>query len=240
MKIHNVMEETVLAKVREIFEDEAGPGPGSFCTCPQCELDVACYVLNQMPPKYILSGRGLAHYEIDYLKRVQTEADLAAQIRMAIDAVSQAKRPHFDHDLREFEPVPKGDFFNIPTLSGRVFNSANFEPVADIDVSLLFDGELSQMISPNWQNPQTVAANTPGAFNFWTLPFPADKANDERTFEFEIAIDDSKFEPLRHYFEVSVAPEDAYIDYYRLSRSFQIKDIYLLPRQISEAGQTSG
>ncbi len=96
------------------------------------------------------------------------------------------------------------------------------------------------MISPNWQNPQTVAANTPGAFNFRTLPFPADKANDERTFEFEIAIDDSKFEPLRHYFEVSVASEDAYIDYYRLSRSFQIKDIYLLPRQISEAGQTSG
>ena len=71
MEIRNLMEDAVLAAVGELFElEEKDPRLG-LCTCGQCRLDVACYVLNRIKPEYILSGRGLAYSERDMLEKVQ-------------------------------------------------------------------------------------------------------------------------------------------------------------------------
>ncbi len=52
MKIKNVMEELVEEKIEGIMK-EAG-----CCTCERCEADVAAYVLNRIPPKYVATEKG--------------------------------------------------------------------------------------------------------------------------------------------------------------------------------------
>ena len=86
------------------------------------------------------------------------------------------------------------------------------------------------MISPNWQNPHAIASNTPGTFNFWPVPYKADRIGEQKNFEFEVTVDDSNFEPFRYYFDVRVVSEGSYIDYYRLDKSHQVKDVYLVPK----------
>lgn len=52
LKIKNVMEELVFDKQEDIMK-EAG-----CCICEQCKLDVAAYVLNRIPPKYVVTEKG--------------------------------------------------------------------------------------------------------------------------------------------------------------------------------------
>ena len=65
MKIHNQMEDLVLNIVDEMF-DSKDIQESDICTCGQCRLDVACFVLNRISPEYIISSRGLAHLNSDY------------------------------------------------------------------------------------------------------------------------------------------------------------------------------
>lgn len=52
LKIKNVMEELVFDRQEGIMK-EAG-----CCTCDKCKLDVAAYVLNRIPPKYVVTEKG--------------------------------------------------------------------------------------------------------------------------------------------------------------------------------------
>ena len=63
MIIHNVMEDLVYDEVNKLF-DEAEEKKESWltCSCMQCRVDTMCYVLNRLKPRYIKSGRGLAHF----------------------------------------------------------------------------------------------------------------------------------------------------------------------------------
>lgn len=228
MKLHNVMEDIVGAMVEEIFAAEELSGTNGFCTSDQCKLDVTCLVLNRVTPKYIVSGRGLTHFDIDYLDKLQREADLASQIYAAIEVVSNNQRPLRGEPQQN--ETAAGPCFNPPTFTGRVFNSVNFEPVSDVDVMLYRDGECVAMISPNWQNPVRIVPNTPGSYSFWTRPIMAETADQEETLEFEIAIDSDDYEPLRHYFQLSIRAQDGTSDYFTVDQNVQVKDLYLVPR----------
>ncbi len=230
MRIHNLMEDMVLKVVNEIFDDEEAKKSMGFCTCHQCRLDVACYVLNRLPPMYMISSRGLAHIESDYQHRVQLEADIVALAREGIEQVSSAKRPHFPHQDEEEEEMPEGPFFNFPQIVGRIYNSSNFEPVCGIDVSLLLGGNLAKMVNPNWENPYPIAENTTGVYSFWPYPLGADSRGLKKEVELEIAIDDARFEPLRHFIKLELESEDGFLQYLSGNRIFNVEDIYLVPR----------
>ena len=63
MIIHNVMEDIVSDEVNKLFDEaEQKKEDWVTCTCIQCRHDVMCYVLNRIKPRYIKSGRGLAHF----------------------------------------------------------------------------------------------------------------------------------------------------------------------------------
>lgn len=232
MIIHNMMEDIVIEMIKNIFSDEKALLSKNFCTCKQCELDVVCFVLNNIPSKYIISGRGLARLESNYLEQKQEEADLVTLIHMGIKTVSSAMRPHFVHDEEE-QPLSEsntGAYFNIPTLTGRIFSTTNFEPVTNVFVSLLFNGESLRMLNPNWQNPQELVQNTAGTFSFWPYPIKAKRRGLEKDFDFEIFINDSKYEQLIHYINISVTSESEFADYYRINKNIKVNDLYLLPK----------
>jgi competence protein ComFB len=231
MIIHNMMEDIVIEMVKNIFSDERKSTDRKFCTCSQCELDVICFVLNNISPKYVISGRGLARLESNYLEQKQKEADLVSLIHMGIKTVSGAKRPHFLHNSEEHpDLITANAYFNIPTITGRVFNTTKFEPAADVTVSLLYNGEPLKMLNPNWQNPQKLVTNTQGAFSFWPRPVEAKKEGLKKDFEFEIIIDNDNYEKLIHYINISVTSESAFVDYYRINKNIKVDDLYLLPK----------
>jgi competence protein ComFB len=231
MEIHNVTEDIVLDAVNEIFDEiEREAKADRPCTCYQCRLDTACYALNRLTPRYVVSSRGVARAETDSIEKQQEEADVVSLVHEGMQKIAKSKRPHFEHlNRRESPRVAEGPVFNFPTLVGRVFNGQNFEPLIDIDVFLLSEGKLTPMLDPNFQNPYRLISNTAGTFSFWPQPVPAEGIGIERKFEFAVAAAAPGLEELRHYFEVTVTSEYEATTSFSMQRTYKIPDLYLFP-----------
>ncbi|MCL2705728.1 MAG: late competence development ComFB family protein, partial [Spirochaetaceae bacterium] len=70
MKIHNLLEEIVASSVNEYFNSLSSDNKLESDS-EQCRLDITCYVLNNMLPKYVVSTRGIIHHSLDYTKKIQ-------------------------------------------------------------------------------------------------------------------------------------------------------------------------
>lgn len=229
MQLHNLMEDIVLEKVNEIFDEEAQTKGKGFCTCNQCRMDVTCYVLNRIQPQYMLSSRGLAHLRSDYQYDMQKAADLMGLINEGRQKVSHRRRPNVSHDHETETTRPEGPLFNFPTIVGRVFNGKNFEPLKDVEISLLSDGELVLMINENWQNPYPIADQTAGNYTFWPYPVAASSLGEKRGFEFELYMEEPGFDEFHHFFEIELISEETFNDLFHLQRSYKLEDLYLFP-----------
>jgi len=203
MNIYNQKEAQVFSLIDDIFGEEKEKREPAFCVCGQCRLDVACYVLNRVEPRYVISERGVAHTEGHYQAKIQETADLAALIHEGIDRVSSQKRPDFPHTGEPKQRVEQRGMMFFPMIKGRVFNGNTFEPVCNIDVFLNIDSEPVEMVDPNWQNPCHIYDNSSGSFYFLPKPFKPGSSLLDDPVRFEILIDDLRFEPLRHFFSIS-------------------------------------
>jgi competence protein ComFB len=232
MNIHNQRETQVISFIDEIFAEERGKAERAFCTCSQCMLDVACYVLNRLDPRYVVSERGVAHTEHTYPDKVQETADIAALIHEGIDRVSALKRPDFPHDDISQTEKGAGVAYNFPIIKGRVFNGNTFEPVSEIDVYLRMDTGPVEMVDPNWKNPCHIYSS--GSFFFLPKPLPVSQQPAADSFKFEILIEDDRFEILRHFFIVTPVKGDAEAATLHANEGFSTEDLYLFEK---EAGQ---
>ncbi len=232
MTVHNYAEEEVLAKVQEIFDAEQAKELKRFCTCEYCRTDVACFALNRVQPLYQTSGRGLAHREMDYQEKLQREADLVSLIYRGIERITETRRPHGYRVAEEIEEAaPQGCFFNFPQILGRLFHSTSFAPLWKIEVRLLSEkGEVMRMTDSRWTNPCLIPESTPGVFSFWPVPEKAKASGQAKSLELEVAVDDEAFEPLRHYFTVSLVSQEGYLKYESASRILTLPDLFLIPR----------
>lgn len=232
MEIHNGTEDIVLRTVNEICDEIEREGKTDRpCTCYQCRLDTACYVLNRTAPRYVISSRGAVRVESEPMVRQQEDADVVALIHEGLQRVAKSQRPHFEHDAARREaPAPvEGPAFNFPTIMGRAFNGANFEPLSDIVVTLQCGGKQTQMIDPNWQNPFKLLANTAGTFSFWPISETAKTVGETRKFEFTVVAAGNGFEELRHFFEIEVVSEAKATGSFSMQRTFKLPDLYLFP-----------
>jgi len=230
MEIRNAMEDAVKVMVEELFEREDREKSLGYCTCDQCKLDVACYVLNRVKPEYIVSSRGLAYSEKEGLDKVQRQADLISLVKEGWGKVSHSPRPTSDHVVgKPINSGREGPVFNFPTIMGRVFDGRTFAPLGEGVVRLLSDSAEADMVDPNWQNPFVLAGATGGTFIFWPGPVAASLAGGERKFAFEIKVEIPGFEILSHYIEIDVAPEHSVRLDFSLQRVYKIPDLYLFP-----------
>lgn len=229
MRVHNLVKDLVIQKVEEMFSRKDELKSRDLCLTQDCMQDVVCYVLNRTQPEYVVSGRGMAHAESqDYNKKLQKQADIMRLIQEGMEAVSRRRRP------REGSVNPEelqGSFFNFPSIIGRLFNGENFSPISGINVYLMEGGVPVPVIDPNWQNPYQMVVNTAGTYLFWPHPQRAESEGIEKTFQFEISVEDPQYESFRLPFEIKVVSQNRFVDFVNSSDSFRLKDQYLFPRE---------
>jgi competence protein ComFB len=81
MELHNTMEDLIIARVGDIFDTITKEGnPANYCTCTQCRIDTACYVLNRTQPHYIISNRGVARVQQETHENQQKLADITTLV----------------------------------------------------------------------------------------------------------------------------------------------------------------
>jgi competence protein ComFB len=112
---------------------------------------------------------------------------------------------------------------------GRLFDGVTFAPISDIQVELRCNGELVGMRNANWQNPYTVVTATPGAFTFWPAPVPAEGADINQVFEYNLKIDSPGYEPFHHFFKIPSVSKIQTPYSYSLDRTFKLPDLYIFP-----------
>jgi competence protein ComFB len=230
MEIRNIMEERVLSLVNEICDDDEEQGVKKYCTSPQCRLDAACYVLNRIPQRYITSGRGFAYLQQDLQDNIQLQIDMVKFIHEGLQRVTSIQRSFYaDQDDASDIALPAEYYFFLPTIRGRLFNGANFEPLVDVDVMLTSHNQLALMVDNRWSNPYKIAINTPGTYLFWPHPIVAESAGIEKVFEFVIELEHADFEPFRHYVSLPVVSEATRSPKSHI-RDYNVNDLFVMPR----------
>lgn len=230
MEVHNTVEDLVLARIDEIFNNiEKGDNPDRLCTCAQCRVDTACYVLNRTTPQYIVSNRGAARMEQEPIKKQQENADLTTLVYEGIRRVNHNQRPSTLHKVNQAKENLETPVFNIPTIVGRVFNGSNFAPISGVQVQLFRNGDLVTMKDDNWQNPCTLVVNIEGTFTFWPNPIPANANNIHQVFEFNIRVESEEYETLNHFFKIPVISDAQAVSSFSLVRTVKLPDLYLFP-----------
>ena len=230
MELHNASEDIVFRMLNEIFDSIAEAGNRErLCLCEQCKMDTVCYILNRIPPRYIVSSRGISHLEKDWAWKQQTRVDVATLAYKGLRLVNHNLRPTSKHgEPAPEEKAPAGKVFDIPTITGRLFDGKTFAPIDGTKVELWGAGKLVAMRNPNWQNPFTLATRTPGAYTFWPAPVPADTPDMNRLFDYHIKIEDPQYETMTHHFKVPAISDDK-ASAQTSGKTFKLPDLYLFP-----------
>ncbi len=227
MKVHNLMEDVVTKVVDDLFKDESRVKP-DIAGCMRCKMDVVCYVLNRLKPEYIISGRGLIHFEEDYHNKIQLEADIISIASEGIKKITDIQRPYYnttEKNILKDSPY----FFNFPAILGQILNGKSFEPLDNVLVSLFMDGKPVMMIDNTWENPYLVVKSTRGNFSFMPMPVPTDKEKEKRLFSMELKIKKEGFEELNHFFDLALESETELKASYNIEWTYKTEPLYLFP-----------
>lgn len=207
MEIHNTTEDAVWAVIDEICREEEQSQAYHYCTSRACRIDAACYVLNRVPPRYVSSGRGMAHFESRYIEDPQLHVDIYTLAHEAFRRVTQVQRSYYHDESGRPAGSHSGPVYRFPTIKGRIFHALTFEPMKDIDITLLEHGEPVEMVDPRWNNPYRVVSHTNGTYLFRPAPRDAEESGQVARFEFELRAEATGFEPFRHFFELELTSD---------------------------------
>ena len=91
--LKNYMEDIVLNKMPVVLKKMEG-----ICECERCHMDRLAYVLNNSPPKYVVTHKGKLYAKLNVLEG-QFDVDIVRIITDAAVRVDQNPR----HDDEDFE-----------------------------------------------------------------------------------------------------------------------------------------
>lgn len=233
MNVHNMMEDLVTAEVNALYEQvKKANSPWLSCDCKNCRLDTISYVLNRIPPKYVVSGRGVTHSN-EIFSDHQLIADISAVAMDGLRVISSTKRPFHTLPREECEPHnEENPSYNFPTFSGTILDGSTFEPISGAKILLKLEGKTVDMVDMTWANPTQTFQSTRGTFTFWPKSLPAAKTGESKKFEFEVEIEVEGYEKSYHYFEVPVISDNETKTELNTACSVKIRDIVLFKREI--------
>jgi competence protein ComFB len=203
------------------------------CDCENCRLDTVSYVLNRIPPKYIVSGRGVTH-NAEYLASSQLQADIDSLALEGMRTVSSTKRPFHSEDRKDCEvQLIKGKdkpAYNFFTFMGNVLDGNTFEPVTEADITLKLDGKIAEMVDKTWSNPYHLVRSTKGVYSFWVKSLPAKKSGIREYFKFSIEIKAEGYSDSVYHFEVPIMSEDSVRQTLDSTYTLKIKDLVIFKK----------
>lgn len=153
-------------------------------TNPHAINDIAAYVLNRVPPRYIMSERGFSRLADSHVVDPEDPRFLVSSIQLvslvneAINLVANrrpAHEPDDDHPdpdelLLQGHTEAEENVHNFPQFVGRVVDITTRRPVASAHIRLSRDGQLMAQAEPGWINPYETQDSTNGVFSFWPAP----------------------------------------------------------------------
>jgi len=228
MNVHNMMEEIVALSVNQLYDNVKKENINWLsCDCENCRLDTVSYVLNRIPPKYVVSGRGVTHTTTE-INKDQVKADVEALAMEGIRIVSSTKRPFHTQDRESC--VVKEDAtpsFNFCTFTGCVLDGSSFEPVTNAKIVLKCEGKIADMVDMTWSNPYTTVKSTNGAYSFWMKSIPAEKAGITKQFNFCLEVSAPDYTEQVYHFDMPITSEESVRNELNSIYSVKLKDIVL-------------
>lgn len=235
MKIHNLMEEYVSNHVNKLYDEFERERPVWLrCSCGDCRMDVTSYVLNRVPPRYVVSGRGVVHSE-SVLSDAQLRADVDTLTLEGIRLINALSRPYHKVQRSMSQETTDEPSFNFPVFMGNVLDGSTFEPVSNACVTLKMDDENAIMLDKTWSNPCTTCQATKGVYSFWVRPMPAAQVDEAQKFVFTIMIKAEDYSPATYSFDLTIVSEKCRNMEMDSSFSLKIQDMFLFRLDASES-----
>ena len=136
--------------------------------------DIAAFVLNRLPPRYIMSERGFTRLvseeedPTDERREVATMVQLLVLVNRGIEIVENRRRPVQDNGGEELDPAAEiYPVLNFPQIVGKVVDGRDNSAVANATVTLHLDGRIAEPAEPGWPNPFRTSLATRGYYSLW-------------------------------------------------------------------------
>jgi len=173
MKLKNYQEDVVLRAVEIALEDRP-----ELLSDESFVNDVAAYVLNRIPPRYVMSERGFLRLALEHLDDDEHDRSLANVIELmllvnrGVDLVgSRRSEPSVSREEVRDEGFAADAgveyLHNYPQIIGKVVDAQTGAPIAGARVTMHIDGDLVPPAASGWQNPCVTQDQTRGHFSFW-------------------------------------------------------------------------
>ena len=200
MKLKNYQEDIVLHVIDIMLEDH-----------PEIEADetmisdVAAYVLNRIPPKYIMSERGFTRLAALQLTEEEDENSLLDLVQLmmmvskGLELVKTRRKPngeiHTDNGLMATLQDVQSNIFlhNFPQFIGRVVEQSSGKPVYNARVTQYIDGVKAAPAEIGWLNPYYTNTATNGIYSFW--PKAMKNSSDAKQSKIKITIEHDDYKP---------------------------------------------
>jgi competence protein ComFB len=229
MNVHNILEEVVIQKVNELYDKiKTLNTTWLTCDCEQCRIDTISYVLNRIPPRYIVSGRGITHQTA--FQNPQTYADIETLIMEGMKTVASSKRSYHGktNSPETIENVPS---FNFPAFLGSVSDGETFEPIEGVKLTLFTEDGIATMMDHTWANPILTSLITKGRYSFWLKPIKAETIGQQKTFNFTIEANAPHYELANYSFSVPIVSSKMPELIYNATYSLQLQNFCLFPKE---------
>jgi len=158
MSIKNLMEDVVFSTIEELLKEEK-----YFSGADRFKQDIAAYVLNRIPPKYITSERGILHGKLEARFLFQQKSDIIFLIHEALDVI-KGRREMPSSGIQD--SISARHLF-FPHILGEVLEETTFSVITGVEVTLLFQGTPAKMVDSSWSNPYRTNKGTLGYYHFW-------------------------------------------------------------------------
>lgn len=238
INIHNIMEEQIITRVNELYDQVKSKGSVWLtCDCENCRLDTVSYVLNRIPPRYVVSGRGVTHNTQDVQKNTQLSADIDKLTIEGMKLVSTAKRPYHKDGRKNPTEVPSSTktVFNFPTFAGNVFDGSTFEPLTGATILLKLEDQPAEMMDVTWPNPVKTFEATSGYYTFWLSPIDAAEDGISKQFHFTIEVSAEGFNPVTYSFTVPLVSESCDRREVNSVYTLKIQDLFLFRTDVENS-----
>lgn len=232
MKIHNLMEEYVFSHVNALYDGFEKEKPAWLrCSCDDCRMDVTSYVLNRVPPRYVVSGRGVVHGK-KALSDPQLRADVDMVALEGIRLINASSRPYHKGRKGAEKEDDGGVFFNFPVFIGTVLDGSTFEPMSDVTVTLKLGDETVAMLDKTWSNPCMTYSATKGVYSFLVKPLLSNAENETKKFTFTVSAAAEDYAPTNYSFDLTIVSEKGKTISEDTSFSLKVQDMFMFRRDV--------